>query len=86
MGRSKRIRRTLAIRVSEPLVTGSGWTETPGQRFATGWALFQRSSAVMGDVSECRGDAVAIAGFLAAKAAWDAHHHAVNWLAQEVAA
>jgi hypothetical protein len=80
MGRPKRIRRTLAIQVSEPQVEHGDWTATPGQRFATGWALFLSTRSVAGEIDRCNGDPIQIAGFLAAKAAWDAHHHAINWM------
>jgi hypothetical protein len=80
MGRPNRIRRKLTLSVSERRPDNPNETWTPGLRFATGWGLFFSAGSIHGDVDRCNGDPIQIAGFLAAKAAWDAHHHAVNWL------
>ena len=80
MGRPKRIRRRLTLHVSERQPDNPNETWTPGQRFAHGWGKFLRGSSGPDELAECHGDPIQIAGYLAAKAAWDAHHYAVNWI------
>lgn len=77
MGRPKRIRRKLCLDVSEANL----WPETytPSLRFAEGWQSF-RVNRVAPAMPDLGGDPIKIAGFFAAKAAWDAHHYAVNWI------
>jgi len=79
MGRPKRIRRMLCLEVGESNL----WPETytPGLRFAEGWRAFRINGHLT--MPDFAGDQIKIAGFLAAKAAWDAHHHAVNWIELE---
>lgn len=80
MGARKRIRRTLALQVSERRPDADGDDNTPGFRFAQGWQNFRIHSFASEGVAACQGDPIAIAGYLAAQAAWNAHHHAVNWI------
>lgn len=81
MGRPKRIRRRLTLNVTErpPANPDDRWT--PGARFAHGWSRYFFSQLAHHEaVKEFGGDAIQLAGYLAAKAAWDAHFHAVNWM------
>lgn len=82
MPRPNRVRRTLAIRVTETRVAEHLNENSPGQRFAAGWQSYcvHGQFTEEGMASACRGDPIQVAGFLAAKAAWDAHHYAVNWI------
>ena len=82
MPRPQSTRRTLALRVRERHASGTIAVDSPGQRFANGWALFG-SHGQFGEgglAAICGSDPITTAGFLAAKAAWDAHHYAVNWI------
>lgn len=79
MAHRSRIRRKLTLSVSERKPENPNETWTPGQRFATGWQRW----LIDGGLERCYGDPIQIAGYLAAKAAWDAHHHAVNWMEVE---
>lgn len=76
MARRERIRRKLTLTVSEArqsdAVTG------PGERFAEGWQIW--SVQGLAGTASCGSDPIMIAGYLAAKSAWDAHHHAMNWM------
>lgn len=77
MAARQRIRRKLTLNVSEPRTHDINDPVNPGVRFATGWQL-QRG---IDGLAECAGDPIKIAGYLAAQAAWDAHHYATNWIA-----
>jgi hypothetical protein len=70
----RRVHRTLSLRVGEykPVAAPHSYP-TPGDRFATGWGLFVRFRQLKGQT-----DPVIVAGFLAARAAWDAYFNAVN--------
>lgn len=76
MPRRNRIRRKLTLSVSEPQTGNPLDVTAPGHRFATGWQLCATGHGTAG----CGGDPVTLAGYLAYEAAWNAHHHAVNWL------
>lgn len=80
MPQSKRIRRRLTLQVSEarPANLDERWTR--GVRFAHGWSRYFSAVPAYESVQAFEGDPIQLAGYLAAKAAWDAHHHAVNWM------
>jgi hypothetical protein len=76
MARRLRIRRRLTLTVSEPRQPEG--ISGPGERFAEGWQIW--SVLGLAGTSSCGRDPLVLAGYLAAKAAADAHHHAMNWM------
>lgn len=80
MARRNRIRRKLTLSVTEAVRGDPNETWTPGARFAQGWAIFGNRIGLAEGIERCAADPIQIAGYLAAKAAWDAHHYATNWM------
>ncbi len=80
MGASKRIRRKLTLNVSEPRPANPLDDNTPGLRFAEGWGIWTIHGTFDGGPARCGNDPIKVAGFLAAQAAYNAHHYATNWI------